>query len=98
MRSSVRKGGGGGHRAEGWGVMCSCFRALIRTRGSGVLNVLEPLEALPGDPNEKCVTVVQPGGGKGVDKLSSRVLERPTSPRHRIQFQLFSVTVVSEWW
>ena len=35
---------------------------------SAVLYVLEPLKALARDPDEKCVTVVQPGGNKGVDE------------------------------
>lgn len=32
-----------------------------------VLDVLEPLKALAGDPDEKCVALVQPGGDKAVD-------------------------------
>ena len=40
---------------------------------SAVLDVLQPLDVFAGDPNEKCVTVVQPGGDKGVDKLFSIV-------------------------
>ena len=34
-----------------------------------VLNVLEPLQALARDPDEKCITVVQSGGDKGMDQL-----------------------------
>ena len=37
--------------------------------GSGVLDVLESLDAFARDPDEECVTVVQPGGDKGVDEL-----------------------------
>lgn len=37
--------------------------------GSTVLNILEPLEALARDPDEECVTIVQPGGDKGMDEL-----------------------------
>ena len=37
--------------------------------GSAVLNILKPLEALARDPDEECVTVVQPGGDKGMDEL-----------------------------
>ena len=36
---------------------------------SAVLNVLEPLEALARDPDEECITIIQPGGDKGVDEL-----------------------------
>ena len=36
---------------------------------STVLNVLQLLDVLAGDPDEKCVAVVKPGGDKGVDKL-----------------------------
>lgn len=32
-----------------------------------VLNVLQPLQALARDPNEKCIAVVQSGGDKGMD-------------------------------
>lgn len=35
--------------------------------GSAILNILEPLEALARDPNEECVTVIQPGGDKGIN-------------------------------
>ena len=38
---------------------------------SAVLDVLEPEEALARDPDEKRVTVVQPGGDKGMDKFFS---------------------------
>ena len=38
---------------------------------SAVLDVLQLLDVLARNPNEKCVTVVQPGGDKGVDKLFS---------------------------
>lgn len=34
-----------------------------------VQDVLELLEALTSDSNEKCVTVVQPGGDREVDEL-----------------------------
>lgn len=45
--------------------------------GSAVLNVLEPLETLARYPDEECVTVVQPGGDKGMDEfLCSRTGER----------------------
>lgn len=37
--------------------------------GSTVLNVLQLLDVLAGDPDEECVAVVQPGGDEGVDKL-----------------------------
>ena len=36
---------------------------------STVLNVLQLLDVLVGDPDERCIAVVQPGGDKGVDKL-----------------------------
>ncbi len=36
---------------------------------STVLNVLQLLEAFATDPNEERITIVQPGGDKGVDKL-----------------------------
>ena len=36
---------------------------------SAVLNVLEPLEAFAGDPDEECIAVVQPGGDEGVDEF-----------------------------
>ena len=39
--------------------------------GSAVLNVLQSLHALARDPDEECITIVQPGGDKGVDKLLS---------------------------
>ena len=35
--------------------------------GSTILDVLQPLEVLAGDPDEERVAVVQPGGDKGVD-------------------------------
>ena len=37
--------------------------------GSTILDVLQPLDVLAGDPDEECITVVQPGGGDGVDKF-----------------------------
>ena len=37
--------------------------------GSAILNALEPLQALAWGPDEKCVTVIQPGGDEGVDQL-----------------------------
>ena len=37
--------------------------------GSTILDVLQPLDVLAGDPDEECITVVQPGGDKGVDKF-----------------------------
>lgn len=37
--------------------------------GSAVLNILELLEAPARDPDEECVTVIQPGGDKGMDEL-----------------------------
>lgn len=37
--------------------------------GSGVLDVLESLDALARNPDEESITVVQPGGDKGVDEL-----------------------------
>jgi hypothetical protein len=37
--------------------------------GSTILDVLQPLDVLSGDPDEECVAVVQPGGDKGVDKF-----------------------------
>lgn len=37
--------------------------------GSAVLNILEPLKTLVRDPDEECITVVQPGGDKGMDEL-----------------------------
>ena len=37
--------------------------------GSTILDVLQPLNILAGDPDEECVAVVQPGGDKGVDKF-----------------------------
>ena len=38
--------------------------------GSTILDVLQTLDVLSGDPDEECVAVVQPGGDKGVDKFS----------------------------
>ena len=35
---------------------------------SAVLYILEPLEALARDPDEECITIVQPGGDKGMNK------------------------------
>ena len=37
--------------------------------GSTVLDVLQLLDVLAGDPDEECITVVEPGGDKGVDKF-----------------------------
>lgn len=36
---------------------------------STVLNVLQLLEAFARDPDEEHITIVQPGGDKGLDKL-----------------------------
>ena len=36
-----------------------------------VLDVLEPLQALTRDPDEKCITIVQSGGDKSMDELFS---------------------------
>ena len=36
-----------------------------------VLDIWELLEALARGPDEECITVVQPGGDKGVDQLFS---------------------------
>ena len=36
-----------------------------------VLDVLEPLQALTRDPDEKCITIVQSGEDKGMDELFS---------------------------
>ena len=49
------------------GVMCSC----LPTPSCRVLDVVEPLQALAGDPDEKCITIVQSGGDKGMDELFS---------------------------
>ena len=48
------------------GVMWWYFRTPIRILA--ILDVLQPLDFLSGDPDE-CVAVVQPGGDKGVDKF-----------------------------
>ena len=45
------------------------FSCLCEDPGSTVLNILELLNVFIGDPDEKSVTVVQPGGDKGVDKF-----------------------------
>jgi hypothetical protein len=37
--------------------------------GSTILDILQPLDVLAGDPDEECFAVVQPGGDKGVDKF-----------------------------
>ena len=42
----------------------------LQDPSSAVLDVLQLLDVLARNPNEKCVTVVQPGGDKGVDKLA----------------------------
>lgn len=39
--------------------------------GCRVLDVLEPLQALARNPDEKCVTVVQSGGDEGMEQLFS---------------------------
>lgn len=39
--------------------------------GSTVLNVLQSLQTPARDPDEECITVVQPGGDKGMDQLLS---------------------------
>lgn len=45
--------------------------------GSAVVHIFEPLKALARDPNKECVTVVQPGGDKGLNEpLSSRTGQR----------------------
>lgn len=41
--------------------------------GSAILNILELLDAPAKDPDEECVTVVQPGGDKGMDELDGSV-------------------------
>ncbi|KAJ8260794.1 hypothetical protein COCON_G00165170 [Conger conger] len=68
----------GSSRAEG-SVAHGAELGLVRTEAVGVgrakdpssavLDILEPQEALARDPDEKCVTVIQPGGDKGVDKF-----------------------------
>ncbi|KAK3506756.1 hypothetical protein QTP70_023753, partial [Hemibagrus guttatus] len=40
----------------------------MKDPGSTVLNVLELLKTPTRDPNEKCITIVKPGGDKGVDQ------------------------------
>ena len=50
------------------GVMCSCLRT-HQDPSCRVLDVLEPLQALARDPDEKCVPVVQSGGDKGMDQF-----------------------------
>ena len=37
--------------------------------GSTILDVLQPLDVLAGDPDEECITLVQAGGDNGVDKF-----------------------------
>lgn len=44
---------------------------LHRDPSSAVLEVLKPLDAFTRDPDEECITVVRPGGDKGVDELFS---------------------------
>lgn len=39
--------------------------------GSTVMDVLQLLDVFAGDPNEECVTVVQHGGDKGMDRFFS---------------------------
>ena len=36
---------------------------------SAVLNILQSLKTRIRDPDEKCITIVQSGGDKGVDQL-----------------------------
>lgn len=38
---------------------------------STILNILQSLHAFVRDPDEKCVTVIQSGGDKGVDQFSA---------------------------
>lgn len=60
---------------DGSGVLM--FTHLHQDPGSAVLNILEPLKALVRDPDEECVTIIQPEGDKGMDEpLSSRKGER----------------------
>lgn len=51
------------------GVMCSTFMYSQQDPSSGVFNVLWFLDALAGNPAEKCVTVIESGAGEGVDEL-----------------------------
>lgn len=37
--------------------------------GSAILDVLKSLDAFARDPDEECITVVQPGRNKGMDEL-----------------------------
>lgn len=37
--------------------------------GSAVLNILELLKAPARNPDEECITIVQPGGDKSMDEL-----------------------------
>ena len=41
----------------------------LQNPGSTILDVLQLMDVLAGDPNEACVAVVQPGGDKGVDTI-----------------------------
>ena len=41
-----------------------------------VLDVLEPLQAPTGDPDEKCITIVQSGGDKAWTSFSASERER----------------------
>lgn len=65
------------------------FTYLHQDLGSTVLNILEPLKALFRDPDAECITILQPGGDKGMDEhLSSRMVERLP--------ELSNMTVVKE--
>lgn len=44
------------------------FTHPLKDPGSTIFNVLDLLKALTRDPNEEYITVVQPGGDKGVDQ------------------------------
>ena len=45
------------------------FSCPCKDPGSTVLNVLEFLDVFVGDPGKKSITVVQPGGDKGMDEF-----------------------------
>lgn len=55
-------------RAEDGGDMFM-FPHPHQDHGSAVLHILELLKAPARDPDEECVTVIQPGGDKGVDEF-----------------------------
>lgn len=52
------------------------FTHLHQDPGSAVLNILEPLKALVRDSNEECVTIIQPGGDKGILLLRGREMAK----------------------